>query len=188
MENVLIAYNDDGTVNLHSFFEDCADLAKQWCFDNNHSYSSVDGANLSADNVCQVMDKYSICFIAAHGDPNGIYNSSEEGVVSTRTTNNDFSGKLLYAVSCLCGQNLLPHLKSIGLKTFVGYNDSFYVIENEPFFIESAMSGLKSLLAGDNETIAKQKMLDSYNESIARATTRDAKKLLLHNREHLCFE
>lgn len=188
MEPVLIAFDNDPSVELHSFFESCADDAKQFCVDNEHTYTSVCPPNFTTENVVSPMDKYSICFVAAHGDPEGIYNGDNAEVLSVRTTNYNLNGKILYAVSCSCASGLLPELKKIGLSTFVGYNDKLRVDESDTSFQESAMEGLKSLLAGDDKETAKQKMLKKYIENIKKATSLQTKLLLTHNREHLCFE
>ena len=58
-----------------------------------------------------------------------IYNETDEDVISTRTTNYNFQGKALYCVSCCSAINLCPSLMQIGLKLYVGYNDTFEVKE-----------------------------------------------------------
>lgn len=147
MGKVLIAYNNDSETVLHDFFESCADEAKQICADNGINYSSVCPPDLNEQSVVGVMPDHHLCFIAAHGDVDGIYNEDAKAVVSIRTTNYNFKDKGLYSVACRCAQNLHPHLKALGLRFFVGYNDTFNIRgEHEPF-INSAMAGLKSLLS-----------------------------------------
>lgn len=188
MENVLIAFNDDPSFGLHSFFESCADDARQTCIDHRHSYSWVYPPHFTEDYITAPMVNHTICFIAADGTTDGIYNVDGIDVLTTRTTNYNLSGKILYTVSCYCAIDLLPELKRIGLSTFVGYDDELLVKESESSFQESAMEGLKVLLSGENKTMAKQKMLDKYVESINKATSIEIKAMLAHNREHLCFE
>lgn len=190
MGKVLIAYNNDSETVLHDFFESCADEAKQICADNGINYSSVCPPDLNEQSVVGVMPDHHLCFIAAHGDVDGIYNEDAKAVVSIRTTNYNFKDKGLYSVACRCAQNLHPHLKALGLRFFVGYNDTFNIRgEHEPF-INSAMAGLKSLLSGDNVDIAKEKMLTAYDEQIVAlyATDPMAAIELVHNREALIFE
>ena len=190
MGKVLIAYNNDSETVLHDFFESCADEAKQICADNGINYSSVCPPHLNEQSVVGVMPDHHLCFIAAHGDVDGIYNEDAKAVVSIRTTNYNFKDKGLYSVACRCAQNLHPHLKALGLRFFVGYNDTFNIRgEHEPF-INSAMAGLKSLLSGDNVDIAKEKMLTAYDEQIVAlyATDPMAAIELVHNREALIFE
>lgn len=175
---------------LHDFFESCADEAKQICADNGINYSSVCPPDLNEQSVVGVMPDHHLCFIAAHGDVDGIYNEDAKAVVSIRTTNYNFKDKGLYSVACRCAQNLHPHLKALGLRFFVGYNDTFNIRgEHEPF-INSAMAGLKSLLSGDNVDIAKEKMLTAYDEQIVALDATDpmAAIELVHNREALIFE
>ena len=188
MESVLIAYNNDGGTNLHSYFESCADDAKQFCSDNGHSFICVSPPDLTEQNVVTPMSEHTICFIAAHGDNDGVYNDNYNEVVSIHTTNYDFNGKVFYAVSCSCGNNLKSELKRIGLETFVGYDDWLYVIESDTSFKDTVMEGLRSLLSGDSKQIAKQKMIAKYADSINKAADKRTKALLIHNKEHLCFE
>ena len=190
MGKVLIAYNNDSGTVLHDFLESCADEAKQICADNGIDYSSVCPPDLNEQSVVGVMPDHHLCFIAAHGDVDGIYNEDDEAIVSTRTTNYNFKGKGLYGVACLCAQNLHPHLKVLGLRFFVGYNDTFNVRgEREPFVI-SAMAGLKSFLSGENADVAKEQMLTTYDEQIVALDVTDqmADIELVHNKEALVFD
>ena len=190
MGKVLIAYNNDSGTVLHDFLESCADEAKQICADNGIDYSSVCPPDLNEQSVVGAMPDHHLCFIAAHGDVDGIYNEDDEAIVSTRTTNYNFKGKGLYSVACLCAQNLHPHLKVLGLRFFVGYNDTFNVRgEREPFVI-SAMAGLKSFLSGENADVAKEKMLTTYDEQIATLDATDpmAAIELVHNKEALVLD
>lgn len=190
MGKVLIAYNNDSGTVLHDFLESCADEAKQICADNGIDYSSVCPPDLNEQSVVGVMPDHHLCFIAAHGDVDGIYNEDDEAIVSTRTTNYNFKGKGLYGVACLCAQNLHPHLKVLGLRFFVGYNDTFNVRgEREPFVI-SAMAGLKSFLSGENADVAKEKMLTTYDEQIVALDVTDpmAAIELVHNKEALVLD
>lgn len=190
MGKVLIAYNNDSETVLHDFFESCADEAKQICADNGINYSSVCPPDLNEQSVVGVMPDHHLCFIAAHGDVDGIYNEDAKAVVSIHTTNYNFKDKGLYSIACRSAQNLHPHLKALGLRFFVGYNDTFNIRgEHEPF-INSAMAGLKSLLSGENVDIAKEKMLTVYDEQIVALDATDpmAAIELVHNREALVFE
>ena len=190
MGKVLIAYNNDSGTVLHDFLESCADEAKQICANNGIDYSSVCPPNLNEQGVVGVMQDHHLCFIAAHGDVDGVYNEDDEAIVSTRTTNYNFKGKGLYSVACLFAQNLHPHLKALGLRFFVGYNDTFNVRgEREPF-VNSALAGLKSFLAGENADAAKEKMLTTYDEQIVALDATDpmAAIELVHNKEALVFD
>ena len=83
----MIAYNNDSRTVLHDFLESCADEAKQICADNGIDYSSVCPLDLNEQSVVGVMPDHHLCFIAAHGDVDGIYNENDEAIVSIRTTN-----------------------------------------------------------------------------------------------------
>lgn len=190
MGKVLIAYNNDPEVTLHNFMESCADEAKQICLNNNTDYTSICPPNLNEQTVVGDMQNHQICVIASHGDANGIYNKEDEEVVSTHTTNYNFSGKGFYSIACSCAQNLYPHLTRLGLLFFVGYNDTFNVRgEREPFVI-SAMSGFKSFLSGNDIKTSKEKMLAIFDEQIAALHEDDpwAAVELVHDKEALVFE
>lgn len=190
MGKVLIAYNNDSGTVLHDFLESCADEAKQICADNGIDYTAVCPPDLDEQSVVGVMPDHHLCFIAAHGDADGIYNQDDEAIVSTRTTNYNFKGKGLYSVACLCAQDLHPHLKALGLRFFVGYNDTFNVRGEHAPFINSAMAGLKSFLSGESADVAKEKMLTTYDEQIVALDATDpmAAIELVHNKEALVFE
>lgn len=188
MSGILIAY--DNTSSLHDFFEACADKAKQECSDNEIKYNSVYPPNLTAGNVIGVMPEHQLCFIAAHGDNDGIYNESDQAIISIKTTNYNFDRKGLYSIACSCAKNLHPHLQRIGLRLFVGYDRPFRTKGDIEPFVISAMSGLKSVLSGDNIEDAKEKMRVSFDEQIEILNEKDpfAASLLLHNKEALVFE
>lgn len=190
MGKVLIAYNNDSGADLHDFFESCADEAKQICVDKDIYYTAVCPPDLNEQSVVGVMPDHHLCFIAAHGDADGIYNQDDEAIVSTRTTNYNFKGKGLYSVACLYAQNLHPHLKTLGLRFFVGYNDTFNVRGQHAPFINSAMAGLKSFLSGESADVAKEKMLKTYDEQIVALDATDpmAAIELVHNKEALVFD
>ena len=189
MDRVLIAYdNDSGTV-LHDFFESCADEAKQICADNDVEYTSICPPELNEQNVTEKMPGHQLCFFAGHGDADGVYDEEGNPVVSTHTTNYSFFGKGFYSVACSCAQNLCPHLKSVGLTLFVGYRDAVRVKgELEPF-VNSAMAGLRSFLAGNDFKTSKVKMLASFDEQIESLSPDSWEaKFLVHNKEALVFE
>ena len=190
MGKVLIAYNNDSGTVLHDFLESCADEAKQICVDNDIYYTAVCPPDLNEQSVVGVMPDHHLCFIAAHGDADGIYNQDDETIVSTRTTNYNYKGKGLYSVACLCAQNLLPHLKALGLRFFVGYNDTFNVRGEHAPFVNSAMAGLKSFLSGESADVTKEKMLTTYDEQIVALDATDpmAAIELVHNNEALVFD
>lgn len=190
MGKVFIAYNNDSGTVLHNFLESCADEAKQICVDNGIDYTAVCPPNLNEKSAVGVMPNHHLCFIAAHGDADGIYNQDDEAIVSTHTTNYNFKGKGLYSVACLCAQNLHSHLKALGLRFFVGYNDTFNVRGEHAPFINSAMAGLKSFLSGESADVAKEKMLTTYDEQIVALDATDpmAAIELVHNKEALVFD
>lgn len=188
MTDILIAYNNHEAVSLHQYLETCADIVKQTCIDNNKSYTPICPPNLTEKNVIEAMESHDICFIAAHGDNNGIYNENNEDIVTTNTTNYSFNGKLFYSVACLCGKNLCPELLRLGAKVFVGYKDVYYVGKEETLFHETAIEGIKCIIEGRNPYQAKDQMMNKYNEAINSAADFHDKIILLHNWYNLVFE
>lgn len=187
MTKILIACNNDASIDLHNFMQSCADLAKQYCVDYNHSYSFVEPPRLTEREVISPMLDHQICFIAAHGDTYGIYNENGEDVITTRTTNYNFSNKGFYSVACSCAQHLHPELMRIGVKFFVGYNVPFVVGDDEVPFCECALEGLKHILDGESKKVAHKAMLDRFDKEIETATFTD-KIRLLRDKEHLVFD
>jgi len=188
MSGILIAY--DNTSSLHDFFEACADEARQECCNRDIGYKLVSPPDLLAKNVIGAMPNHQLCLIAAHGDSDGIYNEHDQEVISIHTTNYNFQGKGLYSIACSCAKNLHPHLQTCGLQFFVGYSESFTVKGKLEPFVISAMSGLKSVLSGDNIEVVKTKMLRSFDDQIKELGQEDpiAAAYLLQNKESLVFE
>lgn len=191
MAKILIVYNNDSSVLLHDFFESCGDEVRQCCCDCQVDYTPIVPPDMTEGNVMQAMENHQVCFIAGHGYADGICDEKDEDVVSTRTTNYNLQDKAFYSVSCLCGINLCPSLMQIGAKLFVGYNDAFIVNGNYTPFLESSLSGIKSLINGETAQVAKDKMYRVYDEQIEEAYDNAdvfTALHLLHNKESLVFE
>lgn len=190
MASILIAYNNDTFVKLHDFMESCGDMILQYCYDNHIKYTPLTPPHLVENNIMTHMENHHLCFIAGHGDDDGIYNEADEDVISMRTTNYNFQGKALYCVSCSCATNLCPNLMQIGLKLFVGYNDTFEVRGDYLPFVQSALSGLKCLLNGDDAKTAKEEMNKIFDEQIDILNQENpwAAISLLHDKEALVFQ
>lgn len=187
MANVLIAYNNMPGVVLSDFFENCSDNLKQKCVEMNHEYTSLTPPALVNDTIRPMVINHDICYIAAHGNPDGIVNENDDYFLSVNTINYDFRDKILYSVSCHTGQSLKENMLRMGVKLFVGYNDNLIVGESEDIFVECANSGIGSILAGHEFGIAREHMISNYNEAIENASFFDG-LYLLNNREHLVFE
>lgn len=188
MADVLVAYNNDGYSELHTFFESCADTAKQHCYNSGKSYDSLFPPKLTEDNVIQAMNDCDICFIASHGHSGGIHNEKSEDIVSTSTANYVFANKIFYSVSCNCGQRLAHNLMQNNVALFVGYNAELKVGSNEELFVETAMEGFKHIIAGAKEADVIVAINNKFKENINKAERFEDQILLLHNREHLVFE
>ena len=64
MEQVLIAFNNDNTTTLHSFFEDCADDIKQHCVERGHQYTPLSPPELVDANINSLIYTIRIIMIS----------------------------------------------------------------------------------------------------------------------------
>ena len=190
MNNILIAFNSCPEDSSHSFFQSCADEARQLCADASIPYTSKTGDDLAEQGIMQSMESHSLCIFASHGSCDSIVDENGNEVISTRTTNYAFSRKGLYAISCWCAQSLMPELCRIGLLLFVGYEDEIRFSGDESVFVDCALSGLRSFVGGKRFDLAKAEMLSSFDEAIKKAGESPnpfEKMLLLHDKESLVF-
>jgi len=187
---ILVAYNNAPGVILNRFFESCADEARRMCFDNGFDHTLICPPDMNEDKIIGEMENHHVCFISSHGDNFGIYNDNHEYVVSTKTTNYVFDGKMFYSVCCSCGLDLCRELRRLGLKLFVGYNKDLNIRGDETPFVTSTMSGLKSLLEGNDKEASFIKMLDTFDEQIEKLMYNDpfAAEDLLRDKESLVFD
>ncbi len=184
---VLIAYDNDPNTELHDFFDSCGCEARQICADYNLQWNTFTPPNLTADNIADSIIDGTICVIAAHGDNKGIYNEAGNDIISLQTTNYNFKGKGLYSISCYCAQDLSPHLLGLGACLFVGYSNELKLRGDITPFVTCVMSGLRSLLSGDNIKTSHNVMLSVYDQQIELLdkTNPIESLLLLHNKESL---
>lgn len=190
MNSIIIAFNSCPDDSSHSFFQSCADEARQLCADARIPCTCKTGDDLTEQVIMQSMESHSLCIFASHGSCDSIIDEKKNDVISTRTANYVFSGKGLYAISCWCGQSLMPELHRIGLLLFVGYKDEIRFSGNENVFVDCALSGLRSLVGGKTFDLAKADMLSSFDEAIKKAGESPnpfEKMFLLHDKESLVF-
>lgn len=190
MNSILIAFNSCPDDSSHSFFQSCADEARQLCADNNVLSTSKTGDDLAEQSVMQAMENHVLCIFASHGSCDSIVDENGNDVISTKTTNYAFNGKGLYAVSCWCAKGLMPELCRIGLSLFVGYDDEIRFSGDESVFVDCALSGLRSFVAGNRFDQAKADMLSSFDDAIKKAGDSPnpfEKMFLLHDKESLVF-
>lgn len=190
MNSILIAFNSCPDDSSHSFFQSCADEARQLCADNNVPSTSKTGDDLAEQSVMQAMENHVLCIFASHGSCDSIVDENGNDVISTKTTNYAFNGKGLYAVSCWCAKGLMPELCRIGLSLFVGYDDEIRFSGDESVFVDCALSGLRSFVAGNRFDQAKADMLSSFDDAIKKAGDSPnpfEKMFLLHDKESLVF-
>ncbi len=190
MASILIAYNNDTSVELHEFLDMCGDDMKQFCYDRKVGYSTLVPPDLTEKSVMYLMTDHQVCCVAAHGYTDGICNEKDEDIISVHTTNYNLQNKVVYCVSCHCAVNLCPCLMQIGVKLFVGYNDAFEVRGEYAPFIVCALSGIKCLLSGNDVKEARSKMNQIYDEQIDLLNQSNpwTAMSLLHNKEALVFE
>ena len=202
MPKIIIAYNNSYNTDLHNYFQLCADNIRQSCAENKHHYTSITPPELTEDRIMENIQTHHFCFIAMHGDADGVYNENNEDVISTRTTNYAFKEKCLYSIACHCAKNLKEELTRIGINLFVGYENEYHVGYNDTIFADCAMEGAKQICSGSTFEKSKAYMLAKYDESINELykslndTENNSKKntllwdatFLLENKENLIFE
>ena len=84
----------------------------------------------------------------------------------------------------------MPELCRIGLSLFVGYDDEIRFSGDESVFVDCALSGLRSFVAGNRFDQAKADMLSSFDDAIKKAGDSPnpfEKMFLLHDKESLVF-
>ena len=202
MPKIIIAYNNSHNIESHNFFQLCADCIKQSCVDNKYDYTSLMPPELTEEKIIENILTHKLCFIAAHGDVDGVYNENNEDVISTRTTNYAFKEKCFYSVACHCAKNLKDELMRIGINLFVGYENEYRIGYNDTVFADCAMEGAKQICSGSTFEKSKAFMLAKYddaindiyksldsekNDSIKNTLFWDA-AFLLENKENLVFE
>ena len=190
MNSVLLAFNSRPDDSSHSFFQSCADEARQMCLDASIPCTSKTGDDLTEQEILLSMESHALCIVASHGSFDSIVDENGNDVISTRTTNYAFSGKGLYAISCWCAQSLMPDLFRIGLSFFVGYEDEIRFSGDDSVFVDCALSGLRSFVSGRCVEQAKEDMLSSFDEAIKKAEESSnpfEKMFLLHDKESLVF-
>ncbi|WP_295367277.1 hypothetical protein [uncultured Prevotella sp.] len=184
---VLIAYNDDISEPSRQFFYDCATDIRNHCIQKDVYYQTIAPSKLTETNIMAAVYDSNICYIAAHGTKCSIINEQEEDIISTHTTNYNFNGKSLFAVSCYCAQILKDELMKIGLKLFVGYNSSFTEFPGYEEFYTSANSGLKAFVEGASVDEMRKIMNGIYDECYKSLEVKNplAADALFDNREAL---
>lgn len=190
MNNVLVAFNSRPDDAACSFFQGCADEARQICFDLRIPITSKTGEGFTEQNIMDAMSSHSFCIFAAHGSPDSIVNENGDEVISIRTTNYALKGKGLYAISCSCGLCLMPELRRIGIEMFTGYKDDFMFSGDESVFVNCALSGFRSFLQGNSLDQVKNDMYAAFDEAIQNAENSEdvfIKMYLLHDKEALVF-
>lgn len=163
MSTILISYNNNQNDPAHDFFEFCIDQVKVSCDVMQIGYQISD---LTTIEISRKILNSVACVIASHGDKKSIANERNEDVISDRTFNHCFSGKLLYAIVCSCGQELKPLLEREGLCSFWGYNDELVFKSGYRHFADAVTSGIISLIQGDTIGTARLKMCDTYERLI----------------------
>lgn len=162
----LIAYNNDTSDEAGGHFAFCGEEMEMAM--EEHGYASIVLTPPSLTNalLLQNLPECHVCFIANHGDARSIAGNNGD-IVSVDTNNALFSGKLLYAVSCTCAQELKNSLVSVGLRSFWGYDNKLNIWYGYPQYARSCMAGMKSLMDGKTIKEAKEEMIAQYNHDIS---------------------
>ena len=185
----LIAYNNDTADATGGHFAFCGEEMELETEERGLEHVVLNPPNMGNQHLLQHLPVCQVCFIANHGDAKSIEGSNGD-IISTNTDNTQFLGKLLYAVSCLCGKELKDSLIKVGIASFWGYDNELKLWYGYPQYARSCMAGIKSLMDGKTIKDAKADMLKQYNNDIAELETLYPENpilsaLLLHNRESL---
>jgi hypothetical protein len=187
--NFLIVYNNDSSDAAGGFFAFCGEEMELEAEERGLDHIVMNPPNMCNQQLLQHLPTCQVCFIANHGDAKSIAGSDGD-IVSINTNNTQFSGKLLYAVSCSCAKELKNSLIKVGLQSFWGYDNELKLWYGYPQYARSCMAGIKSLMDGKNIREAKADMLEQYNNDIAELEAQYPENpilsaLLLDNREAL---
>lgn len=185
----LIAYNDNTKDLAGGFFECCGEEILEEAENLDIDSTVLTPPSLTNTLLVQHILDCQVCVIANHGDARSIDGDNGD-LVSVNTNNKAFLGKLLYAISCSCAQELKDSLVSDGLRSFWGYDNELHVWYGYPQYARSALAGIKSLMAGDKVKDAKEHMLAQYDADIAELEEQypdhpELAAALLDNREAL---
>ena len=185
----LIAYNNDNSDAAGGHFSFCGEEMELETEERGLDRVILNPPNMGNQHLLHHLPSYQVCFIANHGDAKSIAGSKGD-LVSTNTDNTQFSGKLLYVVSCSCAKELMDSLIKVGLLSFWGYDNELKVWYGYPQYARSCMAGIKSLMDGKTVKEAKADMLEQYNNDIEELETQYPDNpilsaILLDNREAL---
>lgn len=189
MIKALIAYNDDVSETNRNNFEEYATDVRNFCIENEIDWELLTPPNLTNEAFMKLANESQVCYISAHGSPVSIDNERKNHIISTRTTNYNLCGKMLYAVSCHCALQLKDELMRIGLKIFVGYR-SIIVFTGYEEFLTCFNSGIKALIKGCTVAEMRKLMKDEYDKQFHKLgqTNPLAADMLLDNKESLVID
>lgn len=166
----LIAYNNDTSDAAGGHFAFCGEEMEIETEERKIENCILTPPLLTNKHLLQNLPTCQVCFIANHGDTKSIAGNSGD-IVSVDTDNSLFSGKLLYAVSCLCAKELKDSLVADGLRSFWGYDNELKVWYGYPQYALSCMAGMKNLMDGKTVMEAKAAMLAQFNYGITELET-----------------
>lgn len=190
MITVLIAYNNDENEKCGHFFEDCATDIRNHCLTHGVDVQLLTPPDLTEEKFSKQAATSQICYIASHGSPNSVLNEKGEDFISTNTANYSLNGQCFFSVSCHCAKELKDALFRIGLKLFVGYNNTYTFFPNCDEFTQSANSGLKAFIEGMSVAQMKEYIYAEYDRLYKVLDKKSAimADALLDNKEAIIVE
>lgn len=185
MITVLIAYNNDENETCRHFFEECATDIRNHCLTYGIDVQLLTPPDLTEEQFAKHSETSQICYVASHGSPKSVVNEKGEEFISTNTANYSLNGQCFFAVSCHCAKELKDALFRIGLKLFVGYNNTYTLFPDCDEFTQSANSGLKAFIEGMSVAQMKEYIYAEYDRLYEILDTRSAimADALLDNKE-----
>jgi hypothetical protein len=175
MIRVNIAF-DDQDIGLGSFFQECKQDLIDYLEDrriNNDDNYTVDEIHSGHCNEVYLEHKISsinadnFLFIAySHGDTDCL---TVNGAAYIHLNSNAylFNNSFFYAVACSVGARLGQNLIDSGCHVFIGYKDSFYVLNGKlKLSVNCANIGIKMFLSGKSVEESFRLIKSFYNQEI----------------------
>ena len=177
MISVNIAF-DNRDAELGEFFRQCKDDLITFLNDNDASdeydvhemHSGL--CNMAyLDNRMPLINANNFLFIAySHGEDNCLLAGGTAYIDSNHYSNvHLFTNSFFYSVACFTGARLGGHLINSGSHTFIGYRDSYQVLDRYmAVAIECANLGIKMFFTGRNVEEAFRLMKQLYTQKVDR--------------------
>jgi len=169
VDNIIIAVDDSPEEAYRIFFESCADSIRQKAVEAGVTHHRIGSANLNAEFINETIQGINNTFAFSafsHGTNTALVCGTNE-YISTTENNYHFEASLFYSFACLCGNDLKEELVRNRVGCFWGYHSEVNFCPEISEFVDCATIGLRTLLNGENLTMAKEATNTCYDDAIA---------------------